>query len=247
MNALAQRIHIGTSGFYYDHWRGPFYPEDLPKSRYFDYYVERFDTVEINSTFYHLPHSKTIAHWAERTDEGFLFALKASRQITHYQKLKDAEHPLYLFLHLIKPLKRKLAAILFQLPPSLSKDTALLASFLKLLPSGYRFAMEFRHESWEDREVLQLLEAYNVAFCLNDFARRTIEPHESAEFTYLRLHGPTGRYGGSYDDETLRGYARMLLEFAHRQKILFVYFNNDAEGNAIKDARRLKRFVEEGG
>lgn len=245
MKTLAEKIKIGTSGFYYDHWRGVFYPEDLSRTHYFDYFVEQFPTVELNSTFYHLPRSGTVEHWAEKSPEDFLFALKASKQITHYRKLKDVEHLLYLFLHLIKPLKAKLAAILFQLPPSLKKDTRLLAAFLKLLPSGYRFAIEFRNESWQDDEVLEILEAYNVAFCLNDFKQRRIEPLTSADFTYLRLHGPTGRYGGSYDDATLRGYAKMLLEFAHRQKALFVYFNNDFEANAVKDARRLQELVRE--
>ncbi len=245
MKTPAEKIRIGTSGFYYDHWKGCFYPKELSRTHYFDYFVERFPTVEINATFYHLPHSKTVKQWAERSPEDFLFALKASREITHYRKLEDVEHPLYLFLHLIKPLKPKLAAILFQLPPSLKKETRLLASFLKLLPSGYRFAIEFRHESWEEEEVLEILEAYNVAFCLNDFEQRKIKPRQSADFTYLRLHGPTGRYGGSYDDETLRKYAKMLVEFARHQKALFVYFNNDFEGNAVKDAKRLQAMVAE--
>ncbi len=239
MQDLTQKIHVGTSGFYYEHWKGVFYPDTLAKTHFFDYYMQQFETVELNSTFYHLPKAKTIAHWNEVSPENFLFALKAHREITHYRKLKDAEDPLYRFLHLVKPLKSKIAAILFQLPPSLHKDSALLAHFLTLLPPGYRFAVEFRHESWLCDEIYEVLKAHDTALCLNDFNRQEITPVITAEFAYMRLHGPTGRYGGSYDDATLRGYADMLLEMAHHQKALFVYFNNDTEGYAVQNARRL--------
>ncbi len=243
MESLSEKIRVGTSGFYYPHWKEVFYPAELSKSRYFEYYMKEFDTVELNSTFYHLPKAKTVTHWEEETPEHFLFALKASRQITHYHKLKDVKDPLYLFLHLVKPLKRKIAAILFQLPPSLHKDTELLSDFLQLLPSGYRYAIEFRHESWQDEKTDTILKAYNVARCLHDFNKVKIDPQMTADFTYLRLHGPDGHYGGSYDDTTLKTYAQMLMEMAHRQKHLFVYFNNDTERNAVTDAQRLRRFV----
>ncbi|HHD83704.1 MAG TPA: DUF72 domain-containing protein [Campylobacteraceae bacterium] len=244
MQDLTSKIHIGTSGFYYAHWKGVFYPDTLAKAHFFTYYMEHFETVELNSTFYHLPRAKTVEHWMEESPETFLFALKAHRQITHYHKLKDAGEPLYRFLHLIKPLKPKIAAILFQLPPSLHMDAEILAAFLALLPPGYRFAVEFRHESWYCDAVYEVLKAYNVALCLNDFAQREITPLITADFSYMRLHGPTGRYGGSYDDATLAHFCDMLLEMAHHQKALFVYFNNDTEGYAVENARRLRALVE---
>jgi len=244
MKRLSEKILVGTSGFYYPHWQKLFYPEDLPKSRYFSYFVTQFQTVEINSTFYHLPKAKTVAHWLEETPEDFRFALKAHREITHYKKLREAREPLLRFLHLIKPLKPKLVAILFQLPPSLHKDIALLSDFLQLLPSsGYRFAIEFRHKSWYDEETDTVLKAYNVARCLHDYARAKIEPVITADFTYLRLHGADGHYRGSYDDATLTQLAQMLLDAARHQKALFVYFNNDTDAAAVTDARRLQTLL----
>ena len=240
---LSKKIIIGTSGFYYEHWRGVFYPEKLAKAHFFDYYTTQFETVELNATFYHLPKMKTVRHWYENSPEDFLFALKAHREITHYKKLKDAKEALYRYLHLIKPLKPKIAAILFQLPPSLKIDLSLLADFLTELPPGYRFAFEFRHQSWADQKVYDLLKAYNAAFCLNDFGKREIAPIITADFTYMRLHGPDGRYGGSYSDETLQHYADMLCKLAHHQKQLFVYFNNDTEGYAVENARRLRQLI----
>lgn len=245
MQRLYEKIHVGTSGFYYDHWRERFYPSDLPKTHFFDYYMQQFDTVELNAPFYHLPKAKTIAHWLEAAPETFLFSLKAHREITHYKKLKEVREPLYRYLHLIKPLRPKLGAILFQLPPSLHLDLELLADFLALLPAGYRYAVEFRHDSWYDDACYKILKAYDVAFVLHDFERREITPVQTADHTYMRLHGPDGRYGGTYTDETLRHYAEILLQLAHHQKQLFVYFNNDTEGYAVDNARTLIRMLME--
>jgi uncharacterized protein YecE (DUF72 family) len=244
MHNLHEKIHVGTSGFYYEHWRGVFYPDKLAKAHFFTYYMEQFNTVELNNTFYHLPKMKTVEHWMDESPDTFLFALKAHREITHYRKLKDVKEPLYRFIHLIKPLKSKIAAILFQLPPALHKDPELLAAFLTLLPPGYRFAVEFRHESWMCEEIYTVLKSYNIALCLHDFSQRKITPVITADFTYMRLHGPTGRYGGSYDNETLQHYADMLQEMAHHQKALFVYFNNDTEGYAVQNARTLLQLLQ---
>ena len=238
------RIHIGTSGFYYEHWRGVFYPEDLAKSHFFEYYMTRFETVELNSTFYHLPRLKTTEHWAEMSPPDFLFSLKAYRGITHYRKLKDVEEELYRYLHLIKPLKPKLGTILFQLPPSLHLDFDLLAGFLELLPPGYRYTVEFRHPSWLVEDIYNLLKSYNVALCINDFGKRQMEPVMTADFGYLRFHGPTGRYGGSYDDDTLRMWADRLKEASKELKAIFVYFNNDFGGYAVQNALRLMELLE---
>ena len=245
MQALSQKIMVGTSGFYYEHWRGVLYPDDLPKSRFFAYYMRHFPTVELNNTFYHLPKAKTVTHWMEESPEDFLFALKAHREITHYRRLRDADDALYRFLHLIKPMRPRLAAILLQLPPSLHADPDLLAGFLPRLPSGYHYTIEFRDPGWYDEQIYTILKSYNVALCLHDFARRTITPVITADFGYLRLHGPDGRYGGSYSDARLKEIADILLQMAHHLKHIFVYFNNDTDGYAVQNARTLTTLLQQ--
>ncbi len=237
---MSVEIRIGTSGFYYEHWKGVFYPEDLPKSRFFEYYCRYFDTVELNSTFYHLPKAKTIEHWRSKSPDGFLFALKAYRAITHYKRLVDVEDELYRFLHLVKPLRPKLGPILFQLPPSLHKDLNVLESFLHLLPPSYRFAVEFRHRSWYEEEIFDLLRKFGVALCIHDFGKKQTPLEVTSDFVYIRFHGPSGRYRGSYDDEVLREWAKKIVAF---ERDVFCYFNNDYEGNAVKNAFTLKAFV----
>ena len=236
-------IRIGTSGFYYDHWRGVFYPQDLPKSRFFDYYVQHFSTVELNSTFYHLPRQKTTEHWMQKSPENFLFTLKAYRGITHYKKLEEVDDELYRFLHLIKPLKPKLGSILFQLPPTFHCDLSRLENFLKILPRGYRYTIEFRHPSWLIEDTYTLLKGFNVALCLNDYGKRLMAPVVTADFIYLRFHGPTGRYGGSYDDETLKAWAEKIDGWSKDGKGVFIYFNNDSQGYAVQNALRLQEML----
>ncbi len=240
---MKKNLFIGTSGFYYEDWRGVFYPENLPKSEFFEFYCKKFDTVELNSTFYHLPKLKTVKRWEEISSEDFLFSLKAYRGITHYKKLKEVKEDLYLFLHLIKPLKEKLGMILFQLPPSLKKETSLLEEFLSLLPYGYSYALEFRHESWLDEEVFELLEKYGAAFCVNDFEKRQTPLIATSENVYIRFHGKNGRYKGSYGKERLKEWALKIEEFLSQKKRVFCYFNNDFEGAAVKDAQILAKLL----
>ncbi|WP_456432038.1 DUF72 domain-containing protein [Nitratifractor sp.] len=234
-------IRIGTSGFYYAHWVGILYPPELSKRKWLEYYARRFPTVELNSTFYHLPKAATVEHWMEKTPEGFLFSFKAPRAITHYRKLRDAKEDLVRFLHLIKPIRSKTAAVLFQLPPSLHRDDALLAEFLSTLPhrSAWRFAIEFRHGSWYDDAVYELLHRHETALCWHDYGRGESPRVETAPFVYLRLHGKNGHYRGSYDEETLRGWADSLRKAQRHKREAFVYFNNDFDGDAVIDARRL--------
>ncbi len=242
---MPAEARIGTSGFYYEHWRGILYPEALAKSHWFDYFCREFDTVEMNSTFYHLPKAKTLEHWDEKSPEDFLFSFKAPRSITHYKKLHDIHDELLRFLHLLKPIKHKIASVLFQLPPSLHRDETLLADFLAQLPhgGGWRFAIEFRHGSWEAESVYATLRHYGVAWVWHDYARRESPEIVTADFVYLRLHGPDGHYGGSYDDETLQTWAQRLRRQMEHHRNAFVYFNNDSEGNAVRDARRLKTMM----
>ncbi len=235
-------VRIGTSGFYYEHWRGAFYPEKLPKSRFFEYYAEHFDTVELNATFYHLPKAKTIEHWKSLAPDGFLFALKAYRGITHYTRLKDPKE-CYRFLHLVKPLKPHLGPILLQLPPSLHKDAQLLVSFLHALPVGYRCAVEFRHKSWYSDEIYELLRRYEVALCLHDFEQKSTPIVTTAKFVYIRFHGSSGRYVGSYDDAALQEWAAKIEKFRSHGLDVYCYFNNDFEAAAVRDAKRLRSLL----
>jgi uncharacterized protein YecE (DUF72 family) len=241
---MSVKIHVGTSGFYYEHWRGVFYPQDLPKSEWLAYYVRRFDTLELNSTFYHLPKAKSVERWRSAAKEGFCYSLKAHRSITHYKRLVDVKDELYRFLHLIKPLKGHLGAVLFQLPPSLHYDKALLQDFLQILPKGYRYAVEFRHKSWYEEAVLELLHRFGVALCVHDFGKRETPLVATADFSYIRFHGPDGHYGGSYEDAVLQEWAKRITSLLAKGEI-FCYFNNDYEGNAVKDAMRLRGFLQQ--
>ncbi len=239
-----QTIQIGTSGFYYDHWVGRFYPSELPKAEWLPYYAARFASVELNTTFYHLPRKKSLLHWLKATPEAFCFSLKAPRTITHARRLRDVEQEVQLFIHLIKPLKTRLGAILFQLPPSLGLDMPLLEQFLSTLPRGYRYALEFRHDSWLDDAVFGLLELHNVAFCIDDYEQRQAPFVATADFVYIRRHGESGRYRGSYDAAGLSALAGEITAFAGSGKKIYCYFNNDFEAAACRDAKALEKLLQ---
>jgi uncharacterized protein YecE (DUF72 family) len=238
-------VRIGTSGFYYEHWRGVLYPEGVGRSRWFELYAREFDTVEMNSTFYHLPRARTVEHWGQKAPEGFLFSFKAPRSVTHYKKLREVREELLRFLHLLKPIKAKIASLLFQLPPSLHRDEALLGEFLAELPhgGGWRYALEFRHESWYVESVYGILRHHGAALVQHDYGRREVPEAATGPFGYLRLHGPDGHYRGSYDDAALERWAEIVREHAAHHRPVFVYFNNDLEGNAVRDARRLRSLL----
>ena len=234
-----KKIHIGTSGFYYDHWIGRHYPENIPKSEWLPYYAQHFKTVEINSTFYHLPRKSTVEHWLEEVPDDFLFTLKVNRSITHRKRLDHVEQEIKTFFHLIKPMKPKLGMILFQLPPHIKLDPPLLDSFLSLLPRGYRHAIEFRDSSWMQTIVYELLELHGTALCINDFGRRKMSWVSTAPFAYIRMHGPLGRYNGSYSSDQLGPLCDSIRNFAKEGKEVFCYFNNDMEGYAWDNAQEL--------
>lgn len=234
-----QSIHIGTSGFYYDHWIGNCYPADILKRDLLPYYASHFKTVEINSTFYHLPKRSTILHWLEVTPDDFRFTLKANRTITHAKKLHEVYEETLTFIRLVRPLKAKLGVILFQIPPSVRLDVKLLDDFICELPRGYRYAIEFRHASWMDEVVFQLLALHNIALCLHDYEQRPMPWIATADFVYLRLHGPSGRYRGSYDQRQIDALAQRVTAFSQEGKRVFCYFNNDMEGFAWYNAKSL--------
>jgi len=243
MSKASCDIRIGTSGWYYDHWKELFYPTALAKSKWFEHYAKHFDTVEINNTFYHLPKEQTLQRWHDIALEGFLYAVKANRYITHIKRLKDAAEPLQLFFERVALLKNNLGPILYQLPPSLHKNLDLLAGFIKLLPVKSPAAFEFRHESWYSDDTFELLRRSNAALCIHDMPGKESPRVVTAEMIYIRFHGTTGRYAGSYPKSALQKWATWLKEQAKAARNIYAYFNNDIHGYAIKNAKQLRELL----
>ncbi len=237
-------ILIGTSGWHYRHWVGPFYPDDMRPAEFLPHYARFFATTEINSTFYRLPTTPTLASWRDATPPGFVFACKASRYITHMKKLRDPEPSAKRFFQTIEALGDKLGPILFQLPPRWRADADRLAAFLAALPSGGRYVFELRDESWSTPAIYKLLERRNVALCIYELDRRRSPIEITADFIYLRLHGPGGPYQGSYDDRALADWAARLLTWRKAGLDVYAYFDNDEKAHAVGDARRLCARVE---
>jgi uncharacterized protein YecE (DUF72 family) len=236
-------IRIGASGWHYKHWRGPFYDAKLPASRMLAVYLEHFDTVEINNSFYRLPSEETFANWRAATPADIRFAVKASRFITHNKKLGDPESALDKFFPRVEKLKEKLGPILFQLPPQWRANAERLEGFLRLLPAGLRYAFEMRNETWHNNAIFRILSAYNAAFCVYHLAGFEAPVTLTADFTYLRLHGPGGKYQGSYSREALRRWAQKIEEWRGKLKAIYVYFDNDQEAFAVRNALEFKRMV----
>ncbi|NPA11043.1 MAG: DUF72 domain-containing protein [Epsilonproteobacteria bacterium] len=231
-------IYIGTSGYFYGNWVGGFYPPDLPKSKFFEYYVNYFNTLELNSTFYRFPKESTIKSWRSKLKKlpDFKLSIKANKSITHYDKLKPTQN-LNMFLQTIKPLDGMIGALLFQLPPSLNKDEGLLGEFCNKLDKNINYAIEFRNRSWYAESVYEILKKHNVALVWHDYNQELITV-KTAEFEYVRLHGYGGKYKGSYPKNILKNLAAKLENS-------YVYFNNTADLSAIKDALMLKSLIEE--
>jgi uncharacterized protein YecE (DUF72 family) len=239
------RVHIGTSGWHYKHWLDDvFYPSGTKPAQMFDFYARHFDTVEINNSFYHLPSATTFDNWRDSSPPRFVFAVKGSRFITHMKKLKDPQSSSEKFFLVADRLGRKLGPILFQLPPRWKINLERLEEFLIALPAKHKYTFEFRDETWLVPEVFKLLRRYKAAFCIHDFADMRV-PHEiTADFTYIRFHGPTSaKYFGSYSTAELRAWAERIKEWSQRLSGIYVYFNNDPEGAAIRNALELKQLV----
>ena len=243
--AREQRLHIGTSGWSYDHWKGPFYPEDLPRAGWLEYYASRFRAAEINNSFYKLPSAQTLSEWRDATPREFRFAAKASRYITHMKKLKDAEDTLANFLEPVSTLGDKLGPILLQLPPHWHLNLERLHTFLEQLDhsGGYAFAMEFRDPSWFCPEVCEALAEHDVAFCIYDLEGRQSPSEVTASFVYIRLHGPEGAYQGRYDDRSLRQWARAMETWLGDGRHVYCFFDNDQAGFAAINALELQEML----
>jgi uncharacterized protein YecE (DUF72 family) len=234
-------VWIGTSGWTYDGWRGPFYPKDVPKRRWLEWYSEQFASTEINGSFYRTPSLDAVRNWRAQTPDDFLFAWKASKFITHWKRLSDnSVNSIELMETRLKALGQKVGPVLFQLPARLKADRERLASFLKLLPKRYRYAFEFRDASWYQEPILKVLRDRNVALCLSDHEDAPTPWQVTADHVYVRGHGPTGRYAGRYSLQTLRQWATAIKKWKRQGRTVYCYFDNDRKSAAPKDARRLR-------
>jgi uncharacterized protein YecE (DUF72 family) len=238
-------IHIGTSGWHYEHWEGPFYPDTVAKRDYLAYYIKHLSTVEVNNTFYQLPEEGTLINWRDTVPEDFVFAVKASRYITHMKKLKDPQEPVTTFLGRIDALGDNLGPILFQLPPRWYFNRERLASFLEVLPSGQRYAFELRDPDWLNEQAYQILAEHNAALCIYDFKGRQAPKKVTADFVYVRLHGPNGAYQGKYSAEALTGWAEDMSRWQHQGKDVYCYFDNDQAGYAVQNALELQAIFQD--
>ena len=235
-------IVLGTSGWHYAHWVGRFYPGDLSRQEWLAYYTERFRAVEVNNSFYRLPDASTVDAWREHTPPDFLFTVKAPRSITHLKKLRNTASSLELFLGRVQRLGTKLGPILFQLPPHWHCNAQRLAEFLALLPEGLRYTFEFRDPSWHTEQVYEVMASRNAAFCIFDLKGFTAPLKTTADFVYVRLHGPGKQaYTGSYSSATLRTWAGRAKRWANReQRDVYVFFDNDQNAYAVKNATHLQ-------
>jgi uncharacterized protein YecE (DUF72 family) len=223
---------IGTSGYVYSSWAGEFYPPDLPKSKWFDYYAQKFNSLELNSTFYRIPKISTIKSWKYKLRKhNMKISIKANKSITHTHKLTDLDI-LREFLELIEYFEETLYCVLFQLPPSLKKNIELLNNFISVLKEyDFKHSIEFRHSSWYDSEIYEILKKANIALVWHDYNQEMIKI-KTADFIYVRFHGYSGKYKGSYPENTLK-------EFCSYEKGA-IYFNNTDDVSAPYDAIRLK-------
>jgi len=233
-------IHIGTSGWHYKHWVGNFYPPRTSGAKMLAHYIQHFDTVELNNSFYHLPKRPPLEAWRDSTPRNFCFAVKGSRFLTHMKKLKDPEQGLNRFFDAVTILGPKLGPVLFQLPPNWTVDEERLRIFLSCLPRDLHYAFEFRNPTWDVTPIYDLLRRYNMAYCIFHLAGFQSPLELTADFTYIRLHGPGGKYQGSYSKQALDDWATRIYEWRSKLKAIYVYFDNDQSGYAAENAAELK-------
>ena len=237
------KVHIGTSGWHYKHWIGTFYPPDMRPAQMLRWYSERFDTVEINNSFYRLPAVAALESWCRETPPEFCFAVKASRYITHNRKLNNPESANEKFISLVENLGRRLGPILFQLPPSWKVNVDRLDQFLAALPRTHRYAFEFRNPTWNVAAVYEALRRHNAAYCIYELAGFQSPIEITADFTYVRLHGPGNKYQGDYSRQILRNWTKRIEAWRRKLRHVFVYFDNDQAGFAPKNALELRKMI----
>jgi uncharacterized protein YecE (DUF72 family) len=236
-------VHIGTSGWSYNHWKENFYPSKMPSKHWLNFYAEVFPIVEINTTFYRAPLPTTTEKWFNEVPNNFQFAIKASRYITHRKRLKDCADSLAFFYQSIQRLLPKAGPILFQLPPFFQMDQERLETFIGLLKTDYRYTFEFRHETWFTDKIYKILAEHNIALCITDLSGKLSPEEITADFTYLRLHGPHKAYQGSYGPVKLKAWHKKINHLLESGKEVYCFFDNDEKGYAIEDAKfLLKQF-----
>ena len=234
---------IGTSGWHYDDWRGRFYPEKLPRTKWLEFYSRHFQTVELNNSFYRLPSEAAFSNWYNSTPPGFTFAVKVSRFITHIKRLRDCQDAIDNFMSRAATLKDKLGPLLYQLPPGMHRNDETLEAFLNGLPPALKHVIEFRHQSWLVEEVFDILRQYNTGLCVFDMPELKCPLLATADYAYIRFHGSDSLYSSCYTDEELTQWAEKTVDLAGRLESVYIYFNNDVAGFALKNAETIKHLL----
>jgi uncharacterized protein YecE (DUF72 family) len=242
----SHELFIGTSGWSYDHWMGPFYPCDLPHERRLAHYVRCLNSTEINNSFYHLPSKKALEVWRNAAPRGFVFAAKASRYITHMKKLKDPAVGVARFLERMSILREELGPILFQLSPHWRFNGDRLQAFLTCLSHDFRYAFELRDKTWLNDQAYELLSRHEAAFCIYELDGFVSPKEITTDFVYIRLHGPAGPYQGSYATQTLTGWAGAISTWQKQGLTVYCYFDNDQAGYAVRNAIELRDMLQRG-
>jgi len=237
-------VRIGTSGWHYASWKGPFFPHGLKAKDQLRFYATRFRTTELNGVFYRTPTEQAVELWRDQTPDDFVFAWKASKFITHWKRLSErSENSLVLLESRLSLLRHKVGPVLFQLPPQFKLNYERLGSFIKMLKRERRYAFEFRHPSWYSTKVFRLMSDANIALCISDHADAPSSWKRTADFVYVRAHGPGGRYKGHYKPSMLAEWATKITRWDSRGYDVFVYFDNDQKSAAPLDARQLLECV----
>jgi uncharacterized protein YecE (DUF72 family) len=241
------KIHIGTSGWSYKHWKDIYYPKGLKSTEWLVFYSNTFSITEINNSFYHLPQKQTVEGWVKKTPSGFLFCPKMNRFITHIKRLKEPEEPVKRFFEIFRYMQKKIGPILIQLPPSLKFDYDRTDHFFSLLKKKYKqydFALEVRDEGWLSEDSLGLMAKYGIAFVIAHSGNHfPYGEHVTAKNIYVRFHGPSGLYSSNYTDSMLKKFAKLFRKWMKAGHTLWVFFNNDVHGYAIENAKRLQELM----
>lgn len=245
MAVTTNNLWIGTSGWTYEGWRGPFFPETVPRKEWLTWYATQFTTVELNGSFYRIPTIDTVRSWRKQTPDHFHFSWKASKFISHlYRLTTNSRKTLKVQETRLKALGPKLGSVLYQLPPHFHVNRERLAAFIKMLPS-HQYTFEFRHQSWYQPAIFELLRENNIALCLSDHRDAPAPWEITASHVYLRAHGPTGSYHDNYPDKTLRAWAKTIKKWRRRKLSVYCYFDNDFKSAAPHDAKRLIHLLSE--
>jgi uncharacterized protein YecE (DUF72 family) len=240
---MAVKYYVGCSGWHYEHWRGLYYPQDLPRSKWLSFYARQFNTVELNNSFYRVPSEKAFTTWRESTPENFVFAVKMSRYVTHIKRLRNLGPAVENFLARAGLLGGMLGPLLYQLPPGMKRNDELLQNFLSLLPPKYRHAIEFRHKSWIGEAVFDILRRHNIGLCVFDMPGFSCPLAITSDFAYVRFHGSEGLYSSCYSDAELSRWAERIARLSQNVEASYIYFNNDAEAFAVKNAMTLRNLL----